>query len=220
MPMAPGNRHDHPCIDYNGHTMKLYHQPRTRSARVRWMLGELGLTAQTEIQRIDVFTGEGRKAEYLAVHPHGYVPALEDDGGVLVESAAIVLYLVERYGAGKLAPAPGSFARGKYYEWMVYVPATVDPCLETIMFNTVFLPESHRLPVLVERAKKKWVKTIQPHITRSLGDQPWILGDDFTAADVLVGSAVAWAQMAGVLDDEKLIAYLDRAAARPAFRED
>lgn len=200
--------------------MKLYHQPRTRSARVRWTLGELGLASKTDIELVDVMSGEGRKAEYLAVHPHGAVPALEDEGGVLRESAAIVLYLVERYGGGKLAPAAGTFARGKYYEWMVYVPATVDPVLETILMNTVFLPESQRVPVLVERAKKKWAKQIQPHISRSLGKQPWILGDEFTAADVLVGSAVAWAQMAGVLDDDTLTEYLDRAAERPAFRED
>lgn len=200
--------------------MKLYHQPRTRSARVRWILGELGLTAQTDIKNVDVFSGEGRKPEYLAVHPHGYVPALEDDGGVLVESAAIVLYLVERYGNGKLVPPPGTFARGKYYEWMVYVPATVDPCLETIMFHTVFLPETHRIPELVARARKKWAKSIQPHLARALAKGPWILGEDFSAADVIVASAVAWANMAGVLDDPTLSAYLDRAAARPAFRED
>ena len=71
--------------------MKLYHQPRTRSARVSWLLGELGLATRTEIQHVNVFTGEGRKPEYLEVHPHGFVPALEDDGGVLVESSAIGL---------------------------------------------------------------------------------------------------------------------------------
>jgi glutathione S-transferase len=183
------------------------------------MLGELGLASSTEIQQVNIYSGEGRTPEYLAVHPHGYVPALEDDGGVLVESSAISLYLVDRYGDGKLAPPTGTFARGKYYEWMVYVPATVDPCLETIMFHTVFLPESHRLPVLVERAKKKWAKTIQPHIAKALQRGPWILGEEFTAADVIVGSAVAWSQLAGVLDDPTLTKYLERVSARPAFQQ-
>jgi len=198
--------------------MKLYHQPRTRSSRVRWLLGELGLDAQAEIQRVNVFTGEGRKPEYLAVHPHGFVPALEEDDGVLIESSAICLYLVDRYGEGKLAPPPGTFARGKYFEWMVYVPATVDPCLETIMFHTVFLPESHRLPILVERAKKKWAEKIQPRLSSAVERGPWILGDDFTAADVVVGSALAWARMAGVLEDTRpLAAYIERCSSRPAF---
>jgi len=200
--------------------MKLYHQPRTRSARVRWMLGELGLASQTEIQEVNVFVGEGRKPEYLAIHPHGFVPALEDDGGVLLESSAICLYLVDRYGDGKLAPTPGTFARGKYYEWMVYIPATVDPCLETIMFHTAFLPESHRIPVLVERAKKNWSKKIQPRLSSALERGPWLLGDEFTAADVILGSALAWARVAGVLEDAPPIgAYMERITARPAFQE-
>jgi glutathione S-transferase len=183
------------------------------------MIAELGLAARTEIEQVDIYGGAGRKPDYLALHPHGYVPALEDDGGVLVESSAIALYLVERYGEGKLAPAPATFARGKYYEWMVYVPATVDPCLETIMFHTVFLPESHRVPALVERSKKKWAKIIQPHLARSLEKGPWILGEEFSAADVIVASAVAWSQFAGVLDDPTLFTYLERASSRPAFKE-
>ena len=200
--------------------MKLYHQPRTRSARVRWLIGELGLTAQTEIAQVNVFAGEGRKPEYMAVHPHGFVPALEDDGGVLIESSAICLYLVDRYGNGKLVPPAGTFARGKYYEWMVYVPATVDPCLETIMFHTVFLPESHRIPVLVDRAKKKWAQKIQPRLSNAVERTPWILGEDFTAADVVVGSALAWARLAGVLDPTPpLAAYIERIGVRPEFQK-
>lgn len=199
--------------------MKLYHQPRTRSARVRWLLGELGLASQTDIHQVNVFTGEGRKADYLAVHPHGFVPALEDDGGVLIESSAICLYLVDRYGNGRLAPPPGTFARGKYYEWMVYIPATVDPCLETIMFHTVFLPESHRIPALVERAKKKWAQKIQPRLSSAVEKTPWIVGEDFTAADVVAGSTLAWARLAGVLEETPpLTAYIERIAARPEFQ--
>jgi glutathione S-transferase len=199
--------------------MKLYHHPRTRSARVRWMLGELGLSARTELEEVDIYGGGGRKPDYLAKHPHGYVPALEEDEGVLVESSAIALHLVDRYGEGKLAPPMGTFERGKYYEWMVYVPATVDPCLETIMMHTLFIPEPLRIPVLVERSKKKWAKIIQPHLSRALANRPWILGEEFSAADVIVASAVAWSRMASVLDDATLIQYLERAAARPAFVE-
>jgi glutathione S-transferase len=199
--------------------MKLYHQPRTRSSRVRWILAELGVAC--DVQPVDVFAGEGRKADYQqAVHPHGYVPALEDDGVVLIESSAICMYLADRYGDGRLAPKVGTVARGKYYEWMVYVPATADPCLETIMFHTMFLPEAKRIPALVERARKVWSSKIEPRFVASLETAPFILGDVFSAADVLAAGALTWARMAGVLGDHQALArYLEVITARPAFIE-
>ena len=199
--------------------MKLYHQPRTRSSRVRWLLAELGVPC--DVQPVDVFAGEGRKPDYQqAVHPHGFVPALEDDGAVLIESSAICMYLADRYGEGRLAPPPGTIERGKYYEWMVYVPATADPCLETIMFNTVFLPEAKRNPQLVERARKTWASKIEPRFAAALAKSPFILGETFSAADVLVTGALTWARMANVLgDDPALQRYLEVITARPAFIE-
>ena len=199
--------------------MKLYHQPRTRSSRVRWLLAELGVAC--DIQPVDVFAGDGRKPDYQqTVHPHGFVPALEDDGVVLIESAAICMYLADRYGDGRLAPKVGTTLRGKYYEWMVYVPATADPCLETIMFHTMFLPEAKRLPQLVERAKKNWTSKIEPRFQAALAKSPFILGETFTAADILAGGAVTWARMAGALgDDPVLNRYLDAITSRPAFVE-
>lgn len=199
--------------------MKLYHHPRTRSSRVRWLLAELGVAC--EVQLVNVFAGEGRKPDYLdAVHPHGFVPALEVDGVVLIESSAICMYLADRYGAARLAPEPGTIERGKYYEWMVYVPATADPCLETIMFHTMFLPEGKRMPQLVERAKKTWSTKIEPRFAAALARTPFILGETFSAADILAGGALAWAKMANVLGaDPAVNRYLDAIMARPAFIE-
>lgn len=199
--------------------MKLYHSPRTRSSRVRWLLAELGVPC--DVQTVDVFAGDGRKPEYVeSVHPHGYVPALEDEGVVLIESAAICMYLADRYGKGRLAPEAGSLERGKYYEWMVYVPATVDPCLETIMFQTLFLPEAKRTPGLADRAKKTWTTKIEPRFEAALARTPFILGDTFSAADILAGGALAWAKMANVLGDGPAVTrYIDSIMARPAFVE-
>jgi glutathione S-transferase len=196
--------------------MKLYHQPRTRSSRVHWLLGELGL--EHEVELVDVFVGAGRSAAYQQVHPHGFVPALvEDDGTVLIESSAICMYLVDRYGK-HLAPEIGTTARGKYYEWMVYVPATADPQCEAVMFHTLFLPENKRVPMLVERAKKVWSKTVEPRYRAALESSPFILGDHFTAADVAVASSLAWAKMAGMLSDDPVLArYIEAMVARPAF---
>lgn len=199
--------------------MKLYHQPRTRSSRVRWLLAELGVSC--DVQPVDVFAGAGRTPDYQqAVHPHGFVPALEDDGVVLIESSAICMYLADRYGEGRLAPTVGTVERGKYYEWMVYVPATVDPCLETIMFHTMFLPEAKRMPQLVERAKKTYTTKIEPRFAAALAKSPFILGETFTAADIAVGGALAWAKMANVLGaDPAVNRYLDAIMMRPAFIE-
>jgi glutathione S-transferase len=196
--------------------MKLYHQPGTRSSRVRWLLGELGL--DHDVEQVNVFVGEGRKPEYQKIHPHGFVPALEDDGMVLIESAAICMYLVDRYGNGRFAPAFGTKERGKYYEWMVYVPATADPICETVMFHTVFLPETHRLSPLVERSKKRWSKLIEPRYREALSRSKYVLGDELSAADIMVANSLAWAKIAGMLsDDPTLNRYLAEMEARPAY---
>jgi glutathione S-transferase len=193
--------------------MKLYHAPMTRSGRVLWLLGELGQTC--DIVPINVFVGEGRKPEYRETHPHGYVPALEVDGTLMIESSAMCLYLAEKFGA--LAPPVGSPLRAAYFQWMVYVPATCDPALETILFHTRFLPEEKRIAPLAEQAKKKWA-ACERYLAKQLGDRPFIVGDSFTAADVMVGSALAWAKFAGVLGDApNLVRFLDQAAQRPAF---
>lgn len=198
-------------------TLKLYHQPRTRSARVRWLLAELHLPH--DVQTVNVFAGEGRRPDYMKdVHPHGLVPALDDEGTVIIESAAICMYLADRYGKGELAPPVDAKARGVYYEWMVYVPATADPLCEAVMFNTVFLPEEKRDARLVERSKKTWTQKVEPRFIRALGASPYVLGEKFSAADVLVGSSLGWARMAGMLsDDPVLAAYLERMTTRPGF---
>jgi glutathione S-transferase len=196
--------------------MKLYHAPMTRSTRVRWLLGELGETC--ELAPVNVYVGEGRKPEYRAIHPHGYVPALELDGQTIVESAAICLTLADRHLDKGFAPPIGSALRAQYYQWMVYMPATCDPALETILFHTRFLPEDRRLPALVEQAKKKWA-SCERFLAKGLGDRTYLVGDSFTAADVMLGTTLAWAKFAEAgSSDAKLAAYLERMAERPAFK--
>lgn len=196
--------------------MKLYHCPHTRSSRVLWLLGELGVEA--EVVPVDVYSGAGRQPAYRAIHPHGVVPALEHDGEVMLESLAMCLWLADLHAEKGLAPPTGSPLRARYCQWMMYVPATCDPLLETIMFHTRFLPEAKRLPALVERARKSWAIAEQV-LASGLGDGPCMLGDEFSAADVAVASAVAWAQFAGALSEEpKLRDYLARCSARPAFQ--
>jgi len=82
--------------------IKLYYAPRTRSTRPRWLLEELGVPY--ELVRLDLGKGDHKKAEYLAIHPHGVVPALEDDGRVIIESLAICLYVADKFPEKGFAP--------------------------------------------------------------------------------------------------------------------
>lgn len=197
--------------------MKLYHAPLTRSTRVLWLLEELGLPYELEV--VDVFTGKGRTAEHRARHPHGYVPALAlDAGGVtLIESSAICMHLAD--GVPGVAPALGTPERARYYQWMVYFPATADPHLEAIMFHTRFLPEERRLPALVATSKKRWA-AVEQVMAKELADgRPFFLGDRFSPVDVLAGTCLAWARVAGALGEEPaLLGYLARLSERPAFQ--
>ena len=133
--------------------MKPYHSQYTRSGRARWMLEEVG--APCELERITFAKGEHRTPEYLAVHPHGSVPALVDGDLKLIESSAIVMHLADKFPAKNLAPALGTDDRARYYRWMVYVPATVDPVLEAITMHPRMLPEPKRVAAIAEEGKRK-----------------------------------------------------------------
>jgi glutathione S-transferase len=196
--------------------MKLYHSSYTRSGRARWMLEEVGATY--DLGRLALSKGEHRTPEYLAIHPHGSVPALVDGDLTLIESSAIVMHLADKFPEKKLAPALGSDARAQYYRWMVYVPATMDPVLETLTQHTRFLPEEKRNPALVEEAKKKLAK-IALVIEEAVEGHEFIVGGAFSGADVVVGSAVAWIGFLGMLGEHpKLAAYLTALQSRPGYQ--
>lgn len=196
--------------------MKLYHSAFTRSARVRWLLEELG--APHEIVRISFQKGEHKSPEYLAIHPHGSVPALVDGDLTLSESSAIVLHLADKFAAAGLAPALGTDERARYYRWIVYVPATLDPVLETITMHTRMLPEAKRNPALVESARGR-LAPIAAVLERALADRSYVVGDSFTAADVVVASGIAWMGFLGALESHPILAaYLQRMRERPAFQ--
>ncbi|MEP7123186.1 MAG: glutathione S-transferase family protein [Byssovorax sp.] len=196
--------------------MKLYHSQFTRSGRARWMLEECG--APYDLERIALSKGEHRTPEYLAVHPHGSVPALVDGDLKLIESAAIVMHLADKFPEKKLAPALGTDDRGRYYRWMVYVPATVDPVLETITMHTRLLPEAKRVAALADDAKRKLGGIVQV-LEEAVGGRAYVIGETFTAADVMVGSAIGWIGFLGMLGEHpKLLAYSKGLAARPAYQ--
>ena len=146
-----------------------------------------------------------------AIHPHGSVPALVDGDLKLWESSAIVMHLADKFPDAHLAPALGTDARAQYYRWIVYVPATVDPVLETLTMHTRFLPEEKRNPALVADATRR-LGNITTVLETALDGKAFIVGDSFTAADIVVASAIGWIGFLGLLGDHpKLAAYLDGA---------
>lgn len=196
--------------------MKLYYVPHTRAYRPRWLLEELGVPY--ELVRLDVSKGENRRADYLAIHPHGSVPALVDGDVKLFESAAICLYLADKFPERQLAPRPDEPARGEYLQWMIYSVAEMDPPLGLYFHHSALLPEAQRVPAIVDYAKARWAR-VADAIARHLAGREYALGDRFTAVDVMWGSVLAWAGFMRLLDEwPVLLEYSKRVAARDAAK--
>lgn len=194
--------------------MKLYGFPLTRTNRVRWMLEELG--APYEYVHVDLRSGAHKTPEHRALHPHGSVPVLVDGEHTILESCAAVLYLADRFADRGLAPPIDR--RAAYYQWIVYAAATMDdPGIETL-FHTRILPPERRRPEIVERHRPT-CETIAAFLAASLAGRTWLLGDEFSAADVAVGYAVNILDMNGhVAGAPALADYLARLRGRPAYQ--
>lgn len=196
--------------------MKLYHAAQTRSIRPRWLLEEIG--APYSLVRLDMSKGEHKSPAYMKIHPHGAVPALVDGDLTLFESAAICAYLADKFPEKHLAPAVGTPARGLYYQWMFYTMATLEPPVIEVVLHTVMLPEAERSAAAAEAGRTKFTQVAQV-LGQALSGKNFILGDQFSVADVMVGSTLTWAQMMGILSGHPVLeAYVGRLATRPAFQ--
>jgi glutathione S-transferase len=196
--------------------MKLYHSPRSRSVRPRWLLEELGVPY--ELVTLDLSKEEQKAPAYLKLHPHGAVPALTDGDVTIFESAAICAYLADKFPDKHLAPPVSSPARGLYYQWMFYSMATLEPPVLQVFMNTVMLPEAQRSAAAAEEGRKKCAE-IATVLERAIAGKAFLLGEQFSAADVMIGSTLGWGKFLGVLQGHlQLEAYVDRLSARPAFQ--
>jgi len=187
--------------------MKLFWAPQTRSQRAIWMLEETGI--EYEMERIDLSAPDRTDSvEFLGASPMGKVPAIVDGDVAMSESAAICIYLAERYSPGQLAPVPDDSDRGKFLYWTMYTPAVVEPAMSE-KFNKVE----------ANRQRSGWgdfdlmIRTWD----EALNGREWIVGDRFTAADVMLGSSAIFLRSFDMLPETgNLDAYADRCLARPA----
>lgn len=190
--------------------MRLYWAPRTRALRATWMLAEAGATY--ERIRIDVHdTAAKSDAAFRRVSPLGKVPALEDRGACLWDSGAICAYIADRYPERRLAPAPDSSARGTYLQWLVFTNSVLEPAMFERRAGSPPNPSQHG-----------WgdFDGMLSVLRTQLAAGDWILGDRFSAADVMLGTSCLFLYRYGIIEGEPALrAYVDRCAERRAFRE-
>jgi glutathione S-transferase len=188
----------------------LFYSPQTRAATMLVLAEELG--AEYELHEINMKAGEQRSETYLQINPLGKVPAVRHNNAVVTEQVAIYIYLADLFPAAGLAPAIGDSLRASYLRWLVYYAA----CYE---------------PALVDRALKR---EPAPHamcpygdfdemlatITAPIAAGPYLLGEKFSAADLLWGQGLRLGAMFGILPKNPVIeAYVERVTSRPSFKK-
>lgn len=198
--------------------IKVYHSPRTRSVRVIWLLEELGIPHS--VQEMP-FTQESlRSPDYLKVNPIGKIPAIEDGDVTIFESGAIVEWLLEKYGNGRLAPAPGTAARATYLQWLHFAEATATPPLGDIARHMMFLPAAERIPAVVGEARGR-AAAVARVLESALSGKLFLLGEEFSAADVMMGYSLLLMKWFGIVGTEQpnVSAYLERLEQRPGLQK-
>jgi glutathione S-transferase len=189
-------------------TIVLYHAPQSRSSATLTLLEELG--APYELQILNMKAGEQRQRGYLAVNPLGKVPAIRHRGALVTEQVAIFLYLADLFPKAGLAPAVGEPLRGPYLRWMVYYAA----CYEPAMVDQAM----KRAPGPPAMSPYGDFDTMLGAILERLADSPYLLGEIFSAADVLWGMALQWGTMFKIIPESPDVAsYVARVTARASF---
>lgn len=185
----------------------LHHSPNTRSTGALILLEELG--ADYELHVLNMKTGEQRQAAYLAINPMGKVPAVTHDGALVTEQGAVFMYLADLYPEAGLAPAIGDALRGPYLRWMVFYGSSFEPALIDRALK--------REPAPASTSPYGDYDTVLATLTGQLGKGPWLLGDTFSAADVLWGTALGWTTRFKLVPELPVIMdYIARVGARPA----
>ncbi len=192
-------------------TITLYEFAKTRSARVRWALQELGVEF---ISREDPnLIGS---LELKALTPTGKLPAIVDNGRVMIESAAICTYLADKYADRGLIPATGTWARAMHEQWVSFILTEVEAHLWSSARNTFRYPKEDRVEAIKPQNDLEVFKSL-PLIENNLAHHKFMLGDSFSITDVIVGYTTIWAQKRYLTDDfPKITAYNDMLLEREA----
>jgi len=187
--------------------LTLYHHPQSRSASARVLLEAIGEPYRVEF--VDYTTGQNRRPEFLALNPLGKLPTLVHDGVVITEQVAITIYLADRFPKAGLAPALDDPRRGPYLRWLAFYAACFEPALMDHAFK--------REPLDPATSPYRDYDTVIETLVAQLSRGDYLLGDTFTAADVLWGTALAWTTNFGIVPKlPAIVAYMERVGAHPA----
>jgi glutathione S-transferase len=194
--------------------LTLYYAPRTRSVRIRWLLEELALPH--ELRRVPF---EPPRAMFTQATPSGKFPVLVDDDVVISESGAILEYILERHAGGRLAPPLGSPLRGPFLQWVHFAESTAFPPVGIIVWHTLYKQNAAEVPSVIEDARLRAAAGFDV-VERALDGRAFLLGDEFSGADVMMGFTLEAAKMLGLLGDAYpgIQGYLTRLESRAAFQ--
>lgn len=188
-------------------TTRLYFAPRTRAFTALWLMEELG--HPYELESFAIHDGRHKKDDYLALNPMGKVPLVVHDGVPISETGAIALYLADRLGS-PLAPKLDDAARAEFLRWMFFAGSVTEPAFAEKLFKWE-----------VSASSVAWgsFADMQRMLMAGVTPGPWLLGDRFTVADVVVGASARFGVMFGVFDKEGPIAdYVSRLSERDAYK--
>ena len=190
--------------------LTLYHASPSRSSIILWMLEELG--EPYDIKLLKLSEGEQLKPDYLAVNPMGKVPTLKHNGVVITECAAICTYLADEFPGAKLNVPIGSPQRGVYLKWLFFGPSCIEPA---VMDRAFPRKEEARRAALGYGD----FDTVMDVVAKAVGKGPHLMGEQFTAADVVIGSNLRFGMMFKLLPERpEFTAYVGRLAQRPALQ--
>jgi glutathione S-transferase len=188
--------------------MKLYHCPQTRAFTSLWMLEEAG--QPYEIVRVNIRSPGHPTDAYKKINPMGKVAGFEDNGTGFGETAAILLYVADKYPQTKLAPAPTDPRRGRFLQWLMFPATTIEPAMMEKRRGTE--------PMTVSAGWGDYDRAMAA-LEAAMQPGPWLFGDQFTAADLYVASTLGFGMMFGMIDKRPAFtAFSERASARPAFK--
>jgi len=190
--------------------LTLFHATRSRSGAARILLEELGIDYALHV--LDLERKEQRDAAYLAVNPMGKVPAILHDGVLVTEQTAIFIYLADLVPQAGLAPSLDDPLRGPWLRWLAFYGASLEPAVVDLALK--------REPAMPALCPYGDYDTMLATVAARLRAGPWLLGERFSAADVLWGSGLGWMTAFGLVPKlPEIMDYVERAAARPAARK-
>jgi len=189
-------------------SLKLYFAPRSRALTALWLLEELGLAY--ELESFDLNSGRHKQPDFLALNPMGKVPLVVCDGIPVSETGAIAIYLADRFPSAGLAPAFDDPQRPAYLRWMLFSSGVLEPAFGQKFFKWE-----------VPARSVAWgsFEQMQDVLIAGVSSSEWLLGDRFSAADVVVGAGARFGVMFGAFEKTGPIAdYVGRLTARAAFQ--